>query len=443
MLREPWVGRLIRTGSAWARSRLALAAPVREPVRRMLDVDAVRALFPALGRVGEDGRPPVLADAPGGSQVPDPVIAAVAGRYRRGLSNTHGVFPTSQETDRVIAEARLAAADLTGAEPGEIVFGSNATTLLLHVSRSLTKTLAPGDEVVVTRLDHDANVRPWVLAAADAGADVRWVDVRDDDVTIDAASFDAALSSRTRLVAFTLASNAVGTIPPARDMVARAKAYGAAVAVDAVHLAQHRLLDLHGLGADLLVCSPYKFFGPHLGILAGRRSLLESWTPYKLVPAPDETPDRWETGTQNHEGLAGLVAAVDYLAGIASAGGARRARLAASYDAIEAHERSLADRFLEGIRELHHVRLWGIGDRARLAERTPTFAIRVGDEHPAETAKRLSARGIYVWHGDYYAREIMTRLGLLGSGGAVRVGFCHYHSREDVDRVLDSLADVG
>jgi cysteine desulfurase family protein (TIGR01976 family) len=408
----------------------------------VLDVRSVRARFPALARIGVDGRPPVLADAPGGSQVPDAVIEAVSGHYRRGMSNTHGAFTTSQETDVVVAEARRAAADLTGAGPGEIVFGPNATTLLFHVSRSFSKTLEPGDEVIVTRLDHDANIRPWVLAAADAGADVRWVDVHEDDVTIDTDSFEAAMSSRTKLVAFTLASNAVGSIPPAAELVARAKEVGAVVAVDAVHFAQHRLLDLNGLGADLLACSPYKFFGPHLGILAARRSLLESWMPYKLVPAPDEAPERWETGTQNHEGLAGLVAAVDYLAGIAGAAEiARRERLAASYETIAEHERTLADRFLEGIARLPDVRLWGIADRARLGERTPTFAIRVGDEHPAETAKRLAERGVFVWDGDYYAREIMSRLGLSESGGAVRVGFCHYHTLDEVDRVLDALGE--
>jgi cysteine desulfurase family protein (TIGR01976 family) len=408
----------------------------------VLDVRSIRVRFPALNRVGDDGRPPVLADAPGGSQVPDSVIEAVSGRYRRGLSNTHGAFSTSQETDDVIAQARRAAADLTGADPGEIVFGPNATTLLFHLARSFTRTWEHGDEVVVTRLDHDANVRPWVLAAADAGATVRWVDVREDDVTIDIDSFEAALSPRTKLVAFTLASNAVGTIPPAADLVERAKDVGAVVAVDAVHLAQHRLLDLHGLGADLLVCSPYKFFGPHLGILAARRSLLESLTPYKLVPAPDEAPERWETGTQNHEGLAGLVAAVDYLATVAGpVGTTRRAGLTASYDEIAAHERALADHFLEGVAGLPHVGLWGISDRARLAERTPTFAIRVGDEHPAQTAKRLAERGIFVWDGDYYAREIMVRLGLFDSGGAVRIGFCHYHTLAEVDRVLEGLAD--
>lgn len=410
----------------------------------MLDVRSVRARFPALARVGDDGRPVVLVDAPGGSQVPEDVIEAVSGHYRRGMSNTHGGFATSEETDGVIAEARRAAADFTGADPDEIVFGPNATSLLLHVSRSISKTLEPGDEVVVTRLDHDANVRPWVLAAADAGATVRWVDVHEDDVTIDVDSFDAALSPRTKLVAFTLASNAVGTIPPAADLVARAREVGAVVALDGVHLAPHRLPDLHGLDADLLVCSPYKFFGPHLGILAARRSLLSSWVPYKLVPASDDVPERWETGTQNHEGLAGLAAAVRYLASIAGdPESTRRRQLEASYDAIVAHERMLSDRFLDGISALPRVRLWGIADRARLGERTPTFALRVGDEHPAQTAKALAARGVFVWDGDYYAREIMIRLGLGDSGGAVRVGFCHYHTPDEVDRVLEALAELG
>ena len=408
----------------------------------MLGGGARRDRVPARRRPADEGRPYVLADAPGGSQVPDVVIEAVAGRYRRGLSNTHGAFLTSEETDATIGEARRAAADLTGADPGEIVFGPNATTLLFHLSRSFAKILRPGDEVVLTRLDHDANVRPWALAAADAGAVVRWVDVRDDDVTLDAASFDAALSERTRLVAFTLASNAVGTIPPAADLVRRAKDAGALVALDGVHYAQHRLLDLHGLGADVLACSPYKFFGPHLGILAVRREVLETWVPYKLVPATDEPPERWETGTQNHEGLAGLTAAVDYLASIGSTDGARRARLVAGYDAMAAHERELSGRFLAGLEEQPHVRLWGIRDLDRLDERTPTFAVRIRSQAPVETAKALAAKGIFVWDGDYYAREIMTRLDLLETGGAVRIGFCHYHTVAEVDRVLEALADL-
>jgi cysteine desulfurase family protein (TIGR01976 family) len=305
----------------------------------------------------------------------------------------------------------------------------------------------PGDEIVVTKLDHDANVRPWVLAAEDAGATVRWVDIRDEDVTLDLDSFDAALTDRTRLVAFTLASNAVGTIPPAADLIRRIHAVGAIAAVDGVHFAQHRALDLRALDADILACSPYKFFGPHLGVLSVRRELLETWTPYKLRPAPDEAPERWETGTQNHEGLAGMVAAVDYLADIGRtygdlASGDRRTAVVAGFEAIGAHERELAARFLRGVADIASVRLWGIADENRPDERTPTFAVRVGEQDPLKTATELARRGIYVWDGHYYAITVMERLGLLDSGGAVRIGFCHYHSTDDVDRVLEALTDL-
>jgi cysteine desulfurase family protein (TIGR01976 family) len=409
-----------------------------------LDVNAIRRLFPGLARTGDDGRPLVLADAPGGSQVPESVIEAMVHYLRTSNTNIHGAFPTSHETDDLIEEARRAGADLTGADPDEIVFGPNATTLLLALSRSFGRTLGPGDEIVVTMLDHDANVRPWVLAAEDAGATVKWVDVREDDVTLDLDSLDAALGPRTKLVAFTLASNAVGTIPPAAAIAARAHAVGALVAVDGVHMAQHRALDVRAIGADILACSPYKFFGPHLGMLAVRRELLGTWTPYKLRPAPDTVPARWETGTQNHEGLAGMVAAVEYLADLGRANGAtsdetRRDAVIAAFDAIRDHERGLARRFLEGIATLHQVRLWGIGEMDRIGERTPTFAIRVGDQHPEKTAIDLGGRGIHVWDGHYYAITIMERLGLLDTGGAVRVGFCHYHTADEVDRVLEAL----
>ena len=413
-----------------------------------LDAAALRRRFPALARTGGDGLPVIYADAPGGSQVPETVIEAIAAHLRSGISNTHGAFTASEETDALIADARRAASDVTGADPGEIVFGANSTTLLLHLSRSFGRTLRSGDEVVVTTLDHDANVRPWVLAAEDAGAIVRWVDVRDHDVTLDLDSFDAALNDKTRLVAFTLASNAVGTIPPAAELIRRVHDVGALAAVDGVHFAQHRALDLHALDADILACSPYKFFGPHLGVLSVRRELLDTWTPYKLRPAPDEAPDRWETGTQNHEGLAGLTAAVEYLADVGRTYGAvdtgddRRAAVVAGFDAIGTHERGLSGRFLRGVNDLPNVRLWGVPDVDRLDERTPTFAVRVNDQDPLKTATELARRGIYVWDGHYYAITVMERLGLLDSGGAVRIGFCHYHSADDVDRVLDALADL-
>jgi cysteine desulfurase family protein (TIGR01976 family) len=394
------------------------------------DVAAVRARFPALVRAGGDGRPYVWADAPGGSQAPDTVIDAVAGRMRSGASNTHGTFLTSREIDALIEDAHRAGAGFLGCDPDEVVFGQNATSLLLHLSRSFARTLEPGDDVVVTRLDHDANVRPWVLAARDAGANVRWVDVRDEDVTIDRDSFDAQLTDRTKLVAFTLASNAVGTMPPAADLIRRAKAAGALVALDGVHFAQHHAIDLHGLGADIVATSPYKFFGPHQGMLAVRRTLLTDWEAYKLRPVPDELPDRWETGTQNHEALAGTIAAIRY---IEEAGG---------FGAFAAHERTLATRFLDGVARIPAVRLIGIADPGRVDERTPTFAVRVGDRHPLETSAALADRGIFTWDGHYYAIEVFDRLGLLDSGGAVRIGFCHYHTVDEVDRVLEALDDL-
>ncbi|HEU5225668.1 MAG TPA: cysteine desulfurase-like protein [Actinomycetota bacterium] len=407
-----------------------------------MDLSVTATRFPGLRRE-QDGRRVVFADAPGGSQVPDPVIEAMAGYLRLSNANAHGAFATSQETDRVVADAHRASADLLNADADEVAFGPNATTLLFAISRSVGRTLVPGDEVVVTRLDHDANVRPWVLAAEDAGATVRWVDVREDDVTLDPASFEAALSERTKIVAFTLASNAVGTITPAAELTRLVhERTPAIVACDGVHLAQHRRIDVRAIGADLVVCSPYKIFGPHIGILFGRREVLSSLRPYKVRPAEDALPFAFETGTQNHEGLAGWVAAVEYLVGL-GAGEGRRAAVADAFErAIVPYEAALSERFLDGIRGIGSVRLYGIADPNRLAERTPTFAIRVGEQHPAETAKTLAERGIFVWDGNYYALEIMERLGLQDSGGAVRIGFCHYNTPAEVDRVLEELATL-
>ena len=410
----------------------------------MVDLSHVRSRFPALARE-QDGRPVVFVDAPGGSHVPETVIEAIGGYLRSSNANTHGAFATSEETDLVIAEAHRAAADLLHADPDEVVFGPNSTTLLLAFSRSVARTLRPGDEVVITRFDHDANVRPWILAAEDAGASVRWVDLRAEDVTLDVGSLEAALSGRTKVVAFSLASNAVGSVTPAADLVRliRDRAPEALVCVDGVHVAQHRSVDVHAIGADVAVCSPYKIFGPHLGIMFGRRELLASLRPYKLRPASDEIPDRWETGTQNHEGFAGFVAAMDYLAGLTQAAGSRRDRIESAFrDAIVPWEAELSGRFLDGIVSLSHIRLFGIAHPARVDERTPTFAVRVGEQHPLETAKGLAERGIYVWDGHYYAIELMERLGLLETGGAVRIGFCHYNTPDEVDRVLEALASL-
>lgn len=406
-----------------------------------LDVAQIKSLFPALRRRVAGG-PAVYTDAPGGTQVPAPVIQAMVEYLEVSNANEDGAFSTSEETGRIIAEARVAAADLLGCGPDEIVFGANMTTLAFALSRVVARELREGDEVVVTRLEHDANVAPWLAAAEDAGATARWADVTTPECDLDLESLDAAIGERTRVVAFTLASNAVGTIPRAREVVARARAAGAIVIADAVHYTPHRLVDVRELDVDFLFCSPYKFFGPHMGVMYGSRALLEKWRPYKVRPASDAVPSSWETGTKSHEALAGLVACVDYIAGLAGADGDQRERVAASMAAVERHETVLARRFLKGVARIDGVEVFGVRDPGAVARRTPTFALRVEGVGPADVAARLAGRGVFVWDGNYYALVLMERLGLEESGGAVRVGFCHYHDESDVDRVLEALADV-
>jgi len=371
----------------------------------------------------------------------------MAGYLERRNSNTDGAFATSAETDATIDRARRAAADFVGAEPDEVVFGPNMTTLSFALARSLTRLLRPGDEVVVTRLDHDANISPWLLAAEDSGATVRWVDLRPDDCTLDLDSLDAAVGPRTKIVAFTLASNATGTITAATEIVRRGRSVGAIVVADAVHLAQHRALDFRSLDVDVLFCSPYKFFGPHLGMMVGRRELLSAWPAYRVRPSSDEPPGRWETGTMNHEALAGLEAAVGYVADLgrefgSASNGDRRSAVLAGMRAVAEHESGLSERFLLGARDVPGLRLFGIRDVDRIPERTPTFAARLGDQHPRDTAEALGRGGVFVWDGNYYALAVMDRLGLEETGGAVRIGFCHYHTIDEVDRVLAALSDL-
>ena len=373
----------------------------------------------------------------------DSAIAAMTDRMRAGASNTHGAFPLSEEIDAVIADARRAGADFLGCDPGEVVFGQNATSLLLHLSRSLGRTWGSGDEIVVTRLDHDANVRPWMLAARDAGATIRWVDVREDDVTLDLDSFDAQLSERTKLVAFTLASNAVGTMPPAAELTARAKAVGALVAVDGVHLSQHHAVDLHGIGADIVATSPYKYFGPHQGMLGVRAELLARLEPYKLRAAVRRRPRPLGDGHAEPR-IAGRHGRGDRLH---RRDGWRRRRSACGdrrrlrrVRCARARTRAAVPRGRRPV--ARRSGCYGIADLDRLGERTPTFAVRVGDQHPLETCAALAERGIFTWDGHYYAIEVFDRLGLLETGGAVRIGFCHYHTLEEVDRVLEALGEL-
>jgi cysteine desulfurase family protein (TIGR01976 family) len=405
-----------------------------------LDISAVRSRFPALSR-SENGRPVAYLDGPGGTQVPAEVIAAMSHRLQAGTSNIGGAFGASREADSVVAAAREAMADLLGGRPEEVVFGQNMTSLTFAVSRAMARSWGPGDEVVVTRLDHDANVTPWRLAASDRGATVRLVDFDPADGTLDLAHLEQVLGPRTRLLAVTAASNALGTVPSVREAADLAHGAGALVYVDAVHYAPHRLVDVAALGADFLACSAYKFFGPHTGVLWGRSALLEALEAYKVVPAPDSGPGKWETGTQSFESLAGVAAAVDYLASLGRVG-TRRQRLMVAYTAIREHETALTGRFLAGVAGLPRVRLYGQTDLSRLGERTPTFALEVAGLSAEAAASRLGDQGIHTWSGDYYAVGVMEHLGVASRGGLLRIGFVHYNTAEEVDRVLEALAGL-
>ena len=401
-----------------------------------LDVASIRSQFPALTRtVG--GRPVAYLDGPGGTQAPEPVIDAMAGFMRDGGSNHGGPFVTSRETDAVVAGARTAIADLFGAQPGEIAFGQNMTSLTLSVSRALGASWMVGDNIVVTRLDHDANVWPWVIAARDAGVEVRWIDFDPDDgCRFDLEGLDQLIDARTRLVAVTRASNAVGSITDVQPVVDAAHAAGAVTYVDAVHYTPHGLLDVAELGTDFLAASAYKFFGPHTGCLYGRSEVLERVHAYKIRPAPDEPPGKWETGTQSFESLAGVSAAVDYIASLGE-GPSRRERIISAMQAIVEYEHRLSERFLAGIAEIDGIRLYG---RDVADGRTPTFAVSVAGMHPDAVAAALGDLGLFVWSGDYYAVEVMRRLGVADQGGLVRIGFVHYNTSEEVDRVVGALA---
>jgi cysteine desulfurase family protein (TIGR01976 family) len=410
-------------------------------VSQLLDVDACRRQFPGLARL-VDGRPAAFLDGPGGSQVPQSVIDAVADCLAHRNANDGGAFATSREVGGIVHAARGAVADLLGAaDPGEVVFGPNMTTLTFALSRTLARTWRPGDEVVVTRLDHDANVTPWVLAAADAGATVRYLDVDPSDCTLRLDSLSALLNDRTRLVAVGLASNAVGTVNPVREVVAAARRVGALVFVDAVHAVPHRPVDVAALGADFLACSPYKFFGPHLGVLWGRRDLLDRLPAYKVRPAPDSGPGRWMTGTPSFEAIAGTHAAVDYLAGL-GVGGDRRAALASAYAAIRGYEDALSAQFLRGLAQLPAWRVWGVSNPARSTDRVSTFGLTHRTKPAAEVAAAFAARGLFVWSGHFYAAGLIEALG-LAPAGMLRIGFLHYNTPEEVARTLDALADVG
>lgn len=412
------------------------------------NVIEIRSHFPSL----QNGN--IFFDNPGGTQVPQEVIDAVSDYFKTANANTQGAFATSQHTDTMIAEARAALADFLNARSSdEIVFGPNMTTLTFNISRALGRFLDEGDEIIVTRLDHDANIAPW-LVLEERGAVIRWVDIHPDDCTLTMADFERHLSTKTKIVAVGGASNAVGTINDIKTMIALAHMAGAAVFIDAVHYAPHVPIDVQELDCDLLACSVYKFYGPHLGVLYAKYDLLNRLVPYKVRPAPNRPPDKFETGTLNHEGIAGALAAINYLASMGEKYGApftaqfnafagRRLRLKTAMAAIQAHERDLFARLLRGLREVPAVKIYGITDLARLDDRTPTVAFTLDGATPRQIAERLARENVFVWDGNYYALALMERLELQEHGGAVRVGLAHYNTTQEVERFLSVMKEIG
>ncbi|MEX2652387.1 MAG: cysteine desulfurase-like protein [Acidimicrobiia bacterium] len=405
-----------------------------------LDIDSVRAHVPALNRV-EGNRQAAYLDGPGGTQAPQQVIDAMAGVLRNGVSNLGGGFGSSDYADTITTEARQAMADMFNADPNEISFGQNMTSITFAVSRALANTWKPGDAIVVTSLDHDANFTPWVRAATEVGVEVRIAEFDPATGELDPGAVGSLLDEKVRLVAVCVASNAIGTVVDVESVVAMAHESGALVYLDAVHAAPHRLLDVRRFDCDFLVASAYKFFGPHTGVLYGKLDRLAALDAYKVRPAPTDPPGKMETGTQSFESMAGVTAAVDYLAGLAGdRGGSRRDRLEAAYSLISEHERFLSERFLEGVASLPGLRVYGVSttDQRRVA----TFAIGVEGHGAEEVAAQMVRAGVYVWSGHYYAVNVMDRLGVLDEGGLVRIGFVHYNTATEVDRALEALAGL-
>jgi len=421
----------------------------RTDLNAKLDVAWVRSQFPSLSRT-INGQTAAFLDGPGGTQVTQSVIDAIWYYLKTSNANTHGQYVTSRETDEIIASARSAMADFLGCVADEVVFGPNMTSLTFAISRSVGRELGPGDEILLTHLDHSANVSPW-QALEERGVKIQFVDIRKGDCTLDMDDLARKLSSRTKVVAVGYASNAVGTINDVKTIIRIAHDAGAVAYVDAVHYAPHGVIDVRALDCDFLACSTYKFFGPHMGVLYGKREHLERLHPYKVRPNTNEVPGRWEMGTLNHECIAGITACVGYLAEIGSKAVSpttddqrpttrlRRELLRTAYRAIQSHERELSLRMLRGLAEIPGLRLYGISDAKRVAERCPTFAIRIEGRHPAELSKQLGERGIFTWDGNYYALNLTERLGVEEDGGFLRIGFVHYNTEEEVDRVLGEL----
>ncbi len=400
-------------------------------------IEAVRSRFPALGRV-DDGLQVAYLDGPGGTQAPQEVIDAFTKTLGQGVSNLGGEFGASMDADQIVEEARSAMSDFFNCSPSEVAFGQNMTSLTFALSRAIAAQWAPGDTIVLTSLDHDANYTPWVRAAKERGVEVRVAEFDVESGALDPEAVGALLDETVRLVAVCAAANSIGTVVDIGAIVRLAHAVGAVVCVDAVHLGPHRSIDVQALDCDFLLVSSYKFFGPHSGVVYGKLDRLAEIDAYRIRPAPPDPPGKWETGTQSFESLAGVAAAVNYLAGLGGESGSRRERLVQAYEWIDVYEQSLIDRFLAGVAAVKGVRVYGSTTAA--TDRVATFALGSDRESVGELASRMIAAGLYVWSGDYYAVNVMDRFGLADSGGLVRVGFMHYNTAAEVDRVLEVLA---
>jgi len=440
-----------------------------------LDVTRIRAQFPSLSQT-VNGHPAVFFDGPGGTQVPRRVIDAISNYLSRDNANSGGNYPTSRRTDAVIAAAREAMADFFHCAADEVVFGQNMTSLTYMISRAIGRDLKSGDEILVTRLDHDANVSPWLAMAEDHGVTVRWAEIHDEDCTLDMADLASKINAKTKLVAVGYASNAVGTINPVKQIVQLAHQAGALAFIDAVHYTPHGLIDVAALDCDFLVCSTYKFFGPHMGVLFGKREHLERLRPYKVRPLSNAVPFRWEHGTLNHECIAGITACVNYIAEIghesyrerqepcrdgrlgrpaskaspnhltaaetATGKTERRHALETAYELMHEHESALMQRAIAGLQKIPGARIYGITDPTRFHERCATLAVRIENHSPLELATRLGERGFFTWDGNYYALNLTEHLDVEKSGGFLRIGLVHYNTPDEVDRLLAALQEI-
>ena len=434
-----------------------------DSIKAALDLASVRSQFPSLAQT-VNGHPAAFLDGPGGTQVPQRVIDAISDYLRHNNANTGGAYATSRRTDAMIAEARSAMADFLHCGADEVALGPNMTTLTFAISRAIGRDLNPGDEIVVTRLDHDANVSPWLAMAEDRGITVRWAEIHDQDCTLDMADLASKINSKTKLVAAGYASNAVGTINPVKEIVRLAHTAGALAYIDAVHYGPHGLIDVAALDCDFLACSTYKFFGPHMGVLFGKREHLKRLRPYKVRPNTNAIPNCWEWGTLNHECIAGIAACVEYIADLgrhheSSGNGTcgdgrlgrpssearplpRRAAIEAAYAAIHEHESALLKRMIAGLVKIPHLKIYGITDPARFHERCATLAIRVEGHTPLELSSKLGDRGFFTWDGNYYALNLTEHLDVEKSGGFLRIGLVHYNTVEEVDRLLAALREI-